>query len=81
MSLEALSALDAEIGAEINIKDDAVDQDYTTLYNLLKAEPINAGATEQLMLMVLAIHHLERMADHAANIGQRVAFIVTGKRA
>ncbi len=81
MSLEALSALDAEIGAEINIKDDAVDQDYTTLYNLLKATPVSVGGTEQLMLMVLAIHHLERMADHAANIGQRVAFIVTGKRA
>ncbi len=32
------------------------------------------------MLMVLAIHHLERMADHATNVGLRVAYIVTGKR-
>jgi hypothetical protein len=28
----------------------------------------------------LAIRHLERMADHATNIGQRVTYIVTGHR-
>jgi len=28
----------------------------------------------------LAIRHLERMADHATNIGQRVTYIVTGRR-
>ncbi|WP_239651685.1 PhoU domain-containing protein [Neosynechococcus sphagnicola] len=26
------------------------------------------------------IRHLERMADHATNIGKRVTYIVTGQR-
>jgi phosphate transport system protein len=30
--------------------------------------------------VTLAIRHLERMADHATNIGQRVAYIVNGHR-
>ena len=38
------------------------------------------GAIEPIVLLVLVIRHLERMADHATNIGKRVAYIVTGQR-
>jgi phosphate transport system protein len=35
---------------------------------------------EPILLMGLIIRHLERMADHATNIAQRVSYIVTGHR-
>jgi len=79
-SLVALSDLDAESGLQIKVKDDAVDLDYEMLYNLLSRQTNIQGAVEPILLLVLAIRHLERMADHATNIGQRVAYIVTGQR-
>lgn len=80
MSLAALSDLNAEYGLEIKRKDDAVDEDYATLYNLLAHQTNVQGTIEPIVLLVLVIRHLERMADHATNIGKRVAYIVTGKR-
>ena len=80
MSLEALANLDENIGLQIKAKDDAVDDDYRQIYDLLASQKLFGGeAMEPVMLMVLAIHHLERMADHATNVGVRVAYIVTGK--
>jgi phosphate transport system protein len=80
MSLVALSDLDAESGLDIKDKDDAVDSDYDMLYNLLAQQNNVQGVVEPIVLLVLVIRHLERMADHATNIGKRVAYIVTGQR-
>jgi len=80
LSLGALSDLDAEAGLQIKDKDDAVDFDYADLYTLISKQKDINGSLEPTMLLVLIIHHLERMADHATNVGQRVVYIVTGKR-
>lgn len=80
MSLAALSDLDAESGLAVKDKDDAVDLDYETLYNELALQRDVAGVIEPIVLLILIIRHLERMADHATNIGKRVAYIVTGER-
>jgi phosphate transport system protein len=80
LSLSALSNLDADLGLQIKQKDDAVDSDYTELYKLIASQKNSEVNQEPTMLLVLAIHHLERMADHATNVGQRVAYIITGKR-
>ncbi len=80
MSLAALTDLDAESGLQVKVKDDAVDADYQFLYEQLAHKTMVEGAIEPILLMVLVIRHLERMADHATNIGQRVAYIVTGER-
>jgi phosphate transport system protein len=80
LSLSALSNLDADLGLQIKQKDDAVDSDYAELYNLIANQKSSEVNQEPTMLLVLAIHHLERMADHATNVGQRVAYIITGKR-
>jgi phosphate transport system protein len=80
MSLAALSDLDAESGLAVKVKDDDVDLDYETLYTTLAQQTNVAGVVEPIVLMVLVIRHLERMADHATNIGRRVAYIVTGQR-
>ncbi len=80
MSLMALSDMDAESGLAIKIKDDDVDLDYETLYDQLALQRDVPGVIEPIVLVILTIRHLERMADHATNIGKRVAYIVTGQR-
>ncbi|MGI0489913.1 phosphate signaling complex protein PhoU [Pantanalinema rosaneae CENA516] len=80
MSLAALSDLDAVSGLEVKERDDAVDLDYETLYSALAEQTNVQGVIEPIILMVLIIRHLERMADHATNIGKRVAYVVTGQR-
>ncbi|HEY9752992.1 MAG TPA: phosphate uptake regulator PhoU, partial [Coleofasciculaceae cyanobacterium] len=80
LSLEALSDMDAETGLAVNLRDDAVDLDYETIYKELIQQQGVPDTVEPIVLMILTIRHLERMADHATNIGKRVAYIVTGKR-
>lgn len=79
-SLVALADLDAQAGKEVKHLDDAVDTAYQQLYHTLATERDIKGVVEPILLLALVIRHLERMADHATNIGQRVAYIVTGQR-
>lgn len=79
-SLKALADLDAKAGQTIKVLDDKVDTAYDTLYQTLAYQRDVKGVVEPILLLVLAIRHLERMADHATNIGQRVIYIVTGHR-
>ncbi|MEO0867484.1 MAG: phosphate signaling complex protein PhoU, partial [Cyanobacteria bacterium J06642_11] len=80
MSLLSLSELDVQTGHEIKEKDDVVDDDYERLYDLLVQTPASAKTVEPTVLLVLVIRYLERIADHATNIGRRVVFVVTGER-
>jgi phosphate transport system protein len=80
LSLAALSDLDADAGLAVKIRDDAVDLDYEMLYQALAQQRNVTGVVEPIVLQVLIIRHLERMADHATNIGKRVAYIITGQR-
>jgi phosphate transport system protein len=79
-SLVALADLDAAGGRGLKHLDDAVDNAYDRLYQTLAQQRDVPGVVEPIVLLALAIRYLERMADHATNIGQRVAYIVTGQR-
>lgn len=79
-SLVALADLDEVGGRELKHLDDAVDNAYERLYQTLAFQRDVKGVVEPIVLLALAIRCLERMADHATNIGQRVAYIVTGQR-
>jgi phosphate transport system protein len=79
-SLVALADLDEASGRRIKFLDDTVDNAYDNLYQMLAHQRDVPGIIEPILLLTLAIRCLERMADHATNIGQRVAYIVTGQR-
>ena len=79
-SLVALADLDEVNGRGIKQLDDAVDNAYDRLYQTLAQQRDVPGVVEPIILLALAIRCLERMADHATNIGQRVTYIVTGHR-
>nr|WP_255347797.1 phosphate signaling complex protein PhoU [Gloeocapsa sp. PCC 73106] len=79
-SLSALANLDATTGLKVKQLDDIVDDAYEFLYQQLAYQRDIKGSIEPILLLTLVIRHLERMADHATNIGQRVNYIVTGHR-
>lgn len=79
-SLVALAELDPHAGESVKRLDDRVDDDYDRLYNLLAKQKNVQGFMEPFLLMTLIIRDLERMADHATNIAQRVSYIITGHR-
>jgi phosphate transport system protein len=79
-SLAALADLDAQAGLRVKKFDDKVDDAYDRIYDILAYQKDVPGVVEPILLLALVIRHIERMADHATNIGQRVAYIVTGKR-
>jgi len=80
LSLTTLTNLDPTGGKQLVRADDAVDADYANLYHTLATQKVGLDPVEPLLLLLLIIRYLERMADHATNIGLRVAFIVTGER-
>ena len=80
VSLVALAELDADAGEKVKKLDDTVDDAYDSLYHTLAFQRDIKGVVEPIVLLALVIRHLERMADHATNIAQRVSYIVTGKR-
>ena len=79
-SLMALADLDAAAGLEVKHQDDVVDSAYEQIYETLAYQRDVQGVVEPILLMGFIIRYLERMADHATNIGQRVGYIVTGHR-
>lgn len=80
LSLVAVSDLNADVGLDIKIKDDAVDDDYEYLYDSLVNSDTTLTNVEVIVLLVLVIRYLERIADHATNVGRRIAYVITGER-
>ncbi|MTJ06412.1 MULTISPECIES: phosphate signaling complex protein PhoU [unclassified Anabaena] len=78
--LVALAELDETSGKRMKHLDDAVDNAYDYLYQSFAHQRDVPGVIEPILLLTLAIRCLERMADHATNIAQRVTYIVTGQR-
>ncbi len=61
--------------------DDQVDQLYGAMINELYAYMVEKpDSVSQAMLLTLVGRYIERIADHATNIGESVVYLVTGKR-
>jgi phosphate transport system protein len=81
-SLTAFLNRDVEAAQEICTRDDEVDALYDTVYaitinNMVK----DPAAITPLTYHLWTAHNLERIADRATNIAERVVFLVTGRMA
>ena len=78
-SLDALVRRDAEAAQAIALEDDEVDALYDQVYRELLTFMIQDPSSIQRATWLLwAAHNLERIADRATNICERVVYLVTG---
>lgn len=79
-ALEAYVRRDLNMVTEVCERDEDVDQQYRELraqiFENMRSNPEMVVSDGWLFL---AIHHVERMADHAVNIAERVNFLVSGQ--
>jgi phosphate transport system protein len=72
---------DLELARSLAAKDDAVDGIYKQIFNelqeLMQQDPKNVF---QATLLLMVCRNLERIADHATNIGEWVIYMVSGER-
>jgi phosphate transport system protein len=79
-SLEALVNRDTVTGRQVCNDDDEVDALYQTVYRDLLDIMIKDPTTIQRATYLLWVaHDLERIADRATNVAERVVYLVTGK--
>ncbi|MFQ6026221.1 MAG: phosphate signaling complex protein PhoU [Dehalococcoidia bacterium] len=79
-SLEALMNRDADLAERICADDDDVDALYDQVYRELLTYMIqDPNNIQRATYLLWVAHDLERIADRATNIAERVIFMVTGK--
>ena len=79
-SLDALVQRDTAVARKVCDDDDEVDSLYDQVYGDLLTDMINDPRTIQRATYLLWVaHDLERIADRATNVAERVIFLVTGK--
>ena len=76
-SIEDLADLDPEAGSRLDQEDDEVDALVGEFYTLLANEAEGMHVDTAIELSRVG-RYMERIADHAVNIGEHIGFIVTG---
>ena len=80
-SLQALIRHDIALAIQICADDDIVDDEFKRLREqLIRLSEHDPRLIEQATYMLLAVAYLERIADHATNIAERVHYVETGER-
>ena len=74
----AFAERDAELARDLVRRDDVVDNLNRECFHLALAIGDDADKREWAMTMLLAARAIERTADNAVDIGEQVAFVVTG---
>jgi phosphate transport system protein len=77
-SKRAFSERDVEMARDLVRQDDVVDNLNRECFHLALAIGDDADKREWAMTMLLAARAIERIADNAVDIGEQVAFVVTG---
>ncbi|WP_240418875.1 phosphate signaling complex protein PhoU [Paenibacillus periandrae] len=80
-SLLSYMELDIHRASALAEKDDEIDKLYSALMNeIIALMSSDFQRNRQLSHLMFVAHYLERVADHATNIGEGVIYMVTGKR-
>ena len=72
---------DVEAASELDKRDDNIDKLFETVKNdLIALIRQNPDAADQAILFMMIAKYLERIGDHAVNIGEWAEYAATGKR-
>jgi len=74
----AFAGRDVELARDLVLQDDMVDDLNRDCFRLALEIGDDADRREWAMTMLLAARAIERIADNAVDIGEQVAFVVTG---
>ena len=74
----AFEGRDVELAHDLVRRDDVVDDLNRECFHLALAIGDDADKREWAMTMLLAARAIERIGDNAVDIGEQVAFVVTG---
>jgi phosphate transport system protein len=77
-SKRAFEERDVELARDLVRRDDAVDELNRECFRLALQIGDEVDQREWAMTMLLAARAIERVADNAVDIGEQVAFVVTG---
>ncbi len=81
VAIDAFRARDAEPVRNIIEEDDAVDLLHDQLFHEIVGRMADRSLTPEVGASLILINrYFERLADHAVNIGDHVAYMVTGQR-
>jgi phosphate transport system protein len=79
-SLQALVSHDIDLARQVCADDDNVDDEFKALREqLFHLTRNNTDMVPQASYLLLAVVYLERIADHATNIAERVNYVETGR--
>ena len=79
-SLQAYDSREEWLARKVCADDDAIDDLYNQIYRELLTYMLSDPRTiERATYLLWVAHNLERIADRATNIGERVLWLVTGK--
>lgn len=81
-TLEAFVTRDVDKARSVCRRDDEIDTIYADLYEELLGFIMAGGdprRAAQAVHLLFAARYLERIADHAVNIGERLVYLVTGE--
>lgn len=78
ISIEVVKRHDVNLAKKLGIMEMEIDEIYYKCLNKLAKQ--SSLSTRCIISIILFIRHLERIADHAAYIGESVIYIITGER-
>ncbi|MFC7680975.1 phosphate signaling complex protein PhoU [Paenibacillus sp. GCM10028914] len=80
-SIESYLTENTDLAYKMAQDDDQIDQLYSViLHDLFSHLTGDREAANQAMLLVMVGRYIERIADHATNIGESTVYLVTGHR-
>lgn len=80
-ALDAYVREDVQLALKMAADDELVDSLHNQVFReLLVYMMENPKIINQATALLFASRHLERIADHATNIGERIVYLVTGER-
>jgi phosphate transport system protein len=78
-ALEAFSNNDVELARSLPALDDPIDDIFKQFFKEVANITAEKGSFDWASNMVLSSRYLERIADHAVDIGELITYMVTGK--